>query len=243
MLLVLAWRLVDFRSIGRALRGSLGDSAALVVTFIGTWTLRLDHAIYLGVGVSIVLFLRRARMLVVRELQVGSDGRLWEAQGRTCRVVRVLHAEGPLFFAAASELQHALDEALADEKLQVLLLRLKRTQGMDLSAAQVLEETAARLAARGGRLLLVGLLPDPMALLERTGIAASIGEENLFPTQLGWFVAMDQALAAALAHDDHEADCPLLAYLATREGYPIPDAEVQRDDAHKAGQTERNTGK
>ncbi|MFP6665540.1 MAG: SulP family inorganic anion transporter [Deltaproteobacteria bacterium] len=242
MLLVLAWGLIDFRSIQRALRGSLGDSAALVVTFVGTWTLRLDHAIYLGVGVSIVLFLRRAQMLVVRELQVGTDGRLWEAKGRSCRVVRVLHAEGPLFFAAASELQNALDAALADEKLQVLLLRLKRTQGLDLSAAQVLEETAVRLAARGGRLLLVGLLPDPMALLARTGIAAVIGEENIFPTQAGWFVAMDQALAVAMAHDDHEGGCPLLAYLATRDGRPIPDGEVHRDDADAAQAEEEHKG-
>lgn len=225
MLLVLAWDLVDLRSMRRTLRGSLGDAAAFVVTFLGAWTLRLDVAIYLGVGVSIVLFLRRARMLVVRELQVDADGHLREAEGRSCRVIRVLHAEGPLFFGAAAELQNALDDALEDRRLHVLVLRLKRTQGMDLSAAQVLEEGAERLRARGGRFMLVGLLPDPLALLERTGVADSIGRENIFPTQEGWFAAMDQALEEALEHDHHEADCPLIAYLDGRAGGPVPVAD------------------
>lgn len=231
MLLVLAWELVNFRAIRRTLRGSLGDSAALVMTFVGTWTLRLDEAIYLGVAVSLVLFLRRARLLVVRELYVDREGHLREVDGRSCRVVRVLHAEGPLFFGAAGELEAALDEALVDPALRVLLLRLKRTQGMDLSAAHVLEEAARNLRERGGRLLLVGLLPDPLALLERTGISAEIGPENIFPSRSGWFAAMDEALAEALAHHHHGSDCPLMEYLATRDLGPIPEVEIHREDS------------
>jgi len=230
MLLVLAWELVNFRAIQRTLRGSLGDSAALLMTFVGTWTLRLDEAIYLGVGVSLVLFLRRARLLVVRELHVDSEGHLREVDGRSCRVVRVLHAEGPLFFGAAAELESALDEALADDALRVLLLRLKRTQGMDLSAAHVLEDAASRLRARGGRLLLVGLLPDPLALLERTGVAAEIGPENIFPSRSGWFAAMDEALAEGLAHDHHGSDCPLMEYIASRDADGVADLEIHRED-------------
>ena len=230
MLLVLAWELVNFRAIRRTLRGSLGDSAALLMTFVGTWTLRLDEAIYLGVGVSLVLFLRRARLLVVRELHVDQEGHLREVDGRSCRVVRVLHAEGPLFFGAAGELEAALDEALADVALRVLVLRLKRTQGMDLSAAHVLEEAASRLRDRGGRLLLVGLLPDPLALLERTGVAAEIGEENIFPSRSGWFAAMDEALAEALAHDHHGNDCPLMEYIATRDAHLVADSEIHHEE-------------
>jgi SulP family sulfate permease len=230
MLLVLAWELVNFRAIWRTLRGSLGDSAALLMTFVGTWTLRLDEAIYLGVGVSLVLFLRRARLLVVRELHVDHEGHLREVDGRSCRVVRVLHAEGPLFFGAAGELEAALDEALADEALRVLLLRLKRTQGMDLSAAHVLEEAGRRLRKRGGRLLLVGLLPDPLALLERTGVAAEIGQENIFPSRAGWFAAMDEALGEALAHDHHGSDCPLMEYIASRDAGPVADTEIHGED-------------
>lgn len=243
MLLVLAWDLVDLRTIRRTLRGSLGDAAAFAVTFLGAWTLRLDFAIYLGVAVSLVLFLRRARMLVVRELQVDVDGHLREVEGRSCRVVRVLHAEGPLFFGAAAELQHALDEALAEEKLRILVVRLKRTQGMDLSAAQVLEDAAVRLRRQGGRLMLVGLLPDPLALLERTGVAESIGEENLFPTQAGWFAAMDQALAEALTHDHHESDCPLVAYLRGKGAVHVEDSEVHRDPEPEGSTPRRNPEK
>ena len=101
---------------------------------------------------------------------------------------------------------------------------------MDLSAAHVLEEAGRRLRQRGGRLLLVGLLPDPLALLERTGVAAEIGQENIFPSRSGWFAAMDEALGEALAHDHHGSDCPLMEYIASRDADPVADTEIHRED-------------
>ncbi len=204
LLLVVAWDLVDGPRIRRAVKAGGGDAVAFGGTLLGTWTLALDQAILLGVGLSIVLFLRRARLLVARELVVGPEGRLQEAEllrevdpTRSCVAVRVLHIEGPLFFGAAGELQAALDDLAAAPDLQVLIVRMKRTQGLDATTLQVLESTSSRLRETGRALMLVGLRPEEMAVLKRTGAVERLGAERLFPTQETWFLAMEQALVQA----------------------------------------------
>lgn len=218
LLVVVAWDLVDVRRIRRAVRTDRGDAVAFAVTLLGTWSLSLDRAIYLGVAISIVLFLQRARLLVVSELVMSTQGRLREADlarepdlARACPSVRILHIEGPLFFGAAGELQAALDEIAGAAGLEVLILRLKRTQGLDATTLEVLESASQRLGERGQTLLLVGMRPTEMVALERAGAAERLGRHTLFPTQEAWFRSMNDALGLARTLRPHHAcgDCPL----------------------------------
>ncbi len=220
LLVVVAWDLVNIPRIRQTFRAGWGDGAAFVATVIGTWTLRLDHAIYLGVTISIVLFLRRARLLVIRELAVDARGRLREIRsgsGDQCQQVRVLHVEGSLFFGAAGELRDGLSQAVAPPNIQALVVRLKRTQGMDITTATVFAAVAKNLRDQGRHLILVGMRPDAMRILKRTGAAAEIGMDNLFPSQKKWFGALDDALRRALTLTQAEQDSPLRRYIAMRE--------------------------
>ena len=91
-------------------------------------------------------------------------------------------------------------------------MRVKRAVAMDITTAGVFEAAGRRLEARGGSLLLVGMRPRDMALFERTGLADRLGRENLFPTEPGWFVAMQRAVdrARTLAGEHACGDaCPL----------------------------------
>lgn len=221
LLLIVAADLVDLKKIRAILAGDLGDKLAFVATLIGTWVLSLDLAIYLGVGISLVLFLRRARQIVVRELVM--DGPRFrdiapeDVIERPHPGVRILHIEGSLFFGAASELTDALDQATIDPAVQVLIVRLKRTRGLDYTTATVFGAAHARLAAEGRHLFLVGLRPDAMRLLERVGVADELGRERLYPTQPGWFAAMDDAISDALAiAGTEEAHEDLTAYVEER---------------------------
>ena len=207
---------MDLPRIQATLAGSRGDATAFLVTLIGTWSLSLDKAIYLGVAVSIVVFLRRVRLLTVRELVVGSDGKLQEfdldSAANRCPTVRIMHLEGSLFFGAAGELMNALDEATTDRAIRVLIVRAKRTQGMDITTASVIAQVARRLRDEGRTLLVVGLRADSMALLVRSGLIEELGADNVYPTRTVWFAAMNAALTRASelvdGHRDH-APCPL----------------------------------
>ncbi len=59
IILLVAWRLVDFHHIRTILRVSRSESAVLLVTFIATLLLELEFAIYAGVLLSLVLHLNR----------------------------------------------------------------------------------------------------------------------------------------------------------------------------------------
>ena len=228
LLMVLAVDLVDFPKIKAILAGDLGDKTAFTATMLGTWILPLDQAIYLGVGISLVLFLRRARQLVVRTMYV--DGfRVRESDGTdpTDSPIRILHVEGSLFFGAANELYHALDSVVADERVQVLILRIKRTRGLDYTTATTIESIENRLSSQGRTLYLVGMNAEAMRLLERVGIADSVGRENLYPSRMEWFGAMDQAIADAAQEVGNACPEAITSYLSRRSVTAQPSSDPQ----------------
>ncbi|HJL16745.1 MAG TPA: SulP family inorganic anion transporter [Sandaracinaceae bacterium LLY-WYZ-13_1] len=234
LLLVVAADLVDVERILQIVKARPSDAFAFGVTVLGTWILRLDQAIYVGVAVSLVLFLRRARMLTVHQIVFEPDGRVREltlddpdAEYLECANVKVLNVEGQLFFGAAGELQQALDEVMRDPAVRAVILRLRRAKGLDVTTIGVLEEAAGQLAAEGRHLFLVGLQDQAQTLLERTGAAELIGTDHVFPTTLRWFQAADLAMAEALEHlGDHDCGdaCPLARHLAVRDITPPLDA-------------------
>lgn len=223
LLLVVAKDLVKVRRIRKVMRTRRADQAAFLVTLVGTWMLDLDKAIYVGVGISLVLFLQRARLLLVREMAFDQNNQLRERRVdldsgvlNACRKVRLLHVEGALFFGSSGELRDALEQAAASPGVEVVLVRLKRTQGMDLTTIEALEAVAVAMRSRDQRLVVVSLSPEPLARLARTGAMTVLGTENVYPTKPGWFHAMDAALT-----DIHQRlspceggcpDCPLTAY-------------------------------
>jgi SulP family sulfate permease len=202
LLIVVATDLVDLRRIGRTLRASRPDALAFVATVLGTWSMELDKAIYLGVGISLVLFLRKARLLTVRELVTDEGERLrevkigepLEAGYRRCENLRILHLEGTLFFGAAGDLQNALDTMARDKKVKVLIVRMRRTQGLDASTAAILESAATQLSESGGLLILVGVSADARAVLDGYKASQTIGEENIIALKPTWFDGLSAAI-------------------------------------------------
>ena len=232
LLVVVAVDLVDVRRIRRLLRATMADRLAFLGTLVGTWVLPLDQAIAVGVGINIVLFLRQSQVLLVRELQVDEDLRLREVDPdddevpdtvRRCRAIRVLHLEGPLFFGAAGALEDALSYATADRDVKVVVVRMKRAHGLDFTTLEVFAAAHRRLASQGRTLLMVGLRANMMRTLHRSGLADTFGEDHVYPTQPGWFVAMNEALTYALEQvgEGHDcADCPVQRYVRHRASQP-----------------------
>ena len=241
ILFVIAFDLVDVPGIRRAVRASRGDALAFVSTLIGTCSMRLDWAIYLGIGVSLVLHLRRARILVVRELVLTRQGRMREGDPGLnrgddelprCGKVRILHVEGSLFFGSADELRTAIDRMSNQPGVEALVVRLKRTSGMDASCATVLADAAASMRARGLHLVLAGLSRSSYEVLERGGALEVIGRAHAFETQETWLAALDAARVHAMAQCGGPcAQCPwrdgrsfLPPAVAVEENVPAPAA-------------------
>lgn len=216
LMFVVAYDLVDVPRIKSIVRASREDAIAFTVTMLGTWVFSLDVAIYVGVGLSLVLFLRRSRQVRVTEL-VPAGTRLKEATDIAeldHGPVRLLHVEGALFFGAAGELRDALSRVLSEPTTQVLVVRLKRATDLDATTATMLGELATLAKDQGRHLLLAGVTPPAYVVLVRSGALAQLGENNVFQTRAQWFSALASALdrANALAPGHADAFTGFLAH-------------------------------
>lgn len=218
LLVVLAADLVNLKRIRRTVSVTRSDAMAFAGTVAATWILPLDQAILVGVAISIVLFLRKARLLTVRELSPDENGRLHEfpldvAPGSAGSPIRFIHLEGALFFGAAGELRAAIEGISGDPRVRVLVLRIKRTQGIDASTAEVLVAQGLKMKERGQHLLLVGMEQKVLELLKRAGIHDALDEAQLFPTSGGVFEAASGAVRRAVELlDDPTIDDPLVRW-------------------------------
>jgi len=174
LLFVVAWDLIDTAGIRSSLASGKGDVLAFSLTVLGTWVLSLDRAIYLGVVISLGWVLWRTR-----------DLRLWRLrelrsveEGHADPSIRVLRVAGRLHFVAAGGLRDAIDRAVAREGVRTLVVDLAKTQGLDLTARQVLAQVADRLRTEGRSLILVGLDKDECARFRAVGLADAVGADN-----------------------------------------------------------------
>ena len=226
LLFILANDLMDRERIRTILRSSLSDRIAFLATLVGAWTLPLDKAIYFGVGISIILFLQRARLLTMREMVLDSERRFRELDVRSpddhhsCTSIKILNFTGPLFFAVAGELDNAIDPFVNNPEVRVLILRVREVQDFDVTTASVIETAAVKMAMQGRTLLVLGVHPPISTLLEQTGISNRIGQDNIFPMQTGLFSAMEFALRRALSligRHGCEDHCPFSTYVEEQE--------------------------
>jgi SulP family sulfate permease len=176
--------------------------AAMTATFLSTLVLPLEFSIYVGVGLSLLLYLYTASNAVrVMELEPIGKHQFMErpapAHLPSERPV-VLTVYGNLFFGAIQALEQALP-APGDAHRPVVILRLRGEENLGSTGIRFLEHYAAQLKARGGKLMLVGVSPRVEQQLRRTGALEWLGEENFFRANAILFSGVQKALDAAWA--------------------------------------------
>ncbi|MEO0811710.1 MAG: SulP family inorganic anion transporter, partial [Myxococcota bacterium] len=185
LLLTVAVRLIDLERIRHILAVRWSDAAAFVVTVGATWTLPLDQAIEVGIALSLVSFLRRARLIEPQELSPDVEGRLLaapigSAPGAKGSPIRFVQFSGAMFFGSAGELRDALDGLADDPGTRVLILRLKHTQRRDYSSAEVIASLSRRMKERDQTLLMAGMDASALNTLKKSGVVAELGDNQLF---------------------------------------------------------------
>jgi len=149
-----------------------------------------------GIALVVVLFLRdrmgqspvRVRGDLVRtrstRRRLPPEDRVLAEHGAEAAV---LNLQGDLFFGTADRLLTELGPELA--RCRYVLLDLSRVSDVDLTAARILAQAQARLAARGARLLLAGSrTPDALA-----GALADVAVDPTAPPPR-LFTSRDEAL-------------------------------------------------
>ncbi|MUM19061.1 SulP family inorganic anion transporter [Mycobacterium sp. CBMA271] len=226
LLLVTAVRLVDFRRLAYAIKASRYDAGLVLITAVTGVAIDLDTAVVVGVVLSILLFVPRAAKLKAAELIVTKEGVIRErapeeSPDDVTSAVVIYDLEGELFFGAAPELDHyleTLEARIRDENLKVVVLRLKRVRHPDVVCIERLEHFIRGQQGRGVTVLLAGVRPDSLALLQNVGFTHWLSADQVFPEEDREFSATLKAVRYAQARlaeapSDSEANREKLYYL------------------------------
>jgi len=183
--LIIAWNLVDRRRIAQIMRVSREEAIVLIVTFIATLTLALEFAIYAGVLLSLVLYLRRSarpKMVGVAPVPGRPGNPLRNAIKHKlpeCRLVKILRIDGSLFFGSASAVQSEL-ERLTNHGYRYVLIAASGVDSIDFTAAEMVVGEARRFDSLGGGLYFSNLKDSAAHLLRHPDFRDAIGEDHLF---------------------------------------------------------------
>ncbi|MBM4423554.1 MAG: SulP family inorganic anion transporter [Chloroflexi bacterium] len=190
VLMMTAVRMNEWEAIGYIFRHRLKTAMITFgITMLATITLDLTQAIAIGAFLSGAVFLNQIASIAIDVQEVDPEKlrqRGIENAGR-CRHVRVAYVTGPLFFAATGNFNEAFARL---EDTHALILSMRGVPLIDTSGMQAMLALCERLKHRGATLMLAGVHDDVRRMMERGGLAESIGAENFF-----W--SADQAIVAA----------------------------------------------
>jgi SulP family sulfate permease len=181
----------------------------MLATFVAALLYPLDIAIYAGVGLSLVLFLRKAQIPRFSELIYDENAGFQELQNpeqRRIPEISLVHIEGDVFFGAADLLQEEIAKIAQRPELEVLILRMKRACCLDATGILGLMKLCEDMKKQGKLLLVSGATGEVERVFRRSGLDRIIGRENIFFSDSTILKSTSAALGRALAHVNQNGD-------------------------------------
>jgi len=193
-------KLLNREQLRIAWRATRSDAIVLVVTLSAAFFLKLDSAIYVGIGTSLALFLRKASAPSLVEYGFDAAGNLSELEDKTQRrnsAISIVHVEGELFFGAADLFQEQVRLLSNDAKIRVIILRMKNARHLDATSVMSLLELHDYLTKSGRFLIVSGINPDVETVLRDSGTYDKNGDDNIFPAEANLTASTKKALLRA----------------------------------------------
>jgi SulP family sulfate permease len=183
-------------------RTSWGSAAALWITFISALFIPLQWTIFLGAGLSLLLYVwASSKQVQVRQVARNDDGRYEERDmpdTYPSNQATILNIGGFEFFAEVPLLEDELPSK-QDVQNAVVIVRLRGLEHIGSTGLKSLQRYNKELRDDGNLLILAGVHPRFKEELEHTQILDEIGKDNVFEAQAGYGASLDAAQEAAQA--------------------------------------------
>lgn len=164
-------------------RSTKSDAIVFSTTFLSGLLMPLDSAIYIGVGISIILFLKKVARPEMVEYAFNKQGYLAEVEmpeQRNTSEVSIVHVEGELFFGAADLFRDQMRRICEDPNLKIVILKMRNAHNMDATAVMALEELLLYMAEKKRYLILSEVKADLIRVLQNSGLYDTIEARNIF---------------------------------------------------------------
>jgi SulP family sulfate permease len=183
ILMVVAYRMGEWKEIAPILRLSNADRVVWVATFALTVFADLTVAVEVGMVLAALLYIHR----VSATTTVGSvtDENLGDGEPRVltdkyiptyCSVIRI---RGPFLFGATEKLEHATSDV--SKFGSIVVLKITYMTAIDGTGIHALESLAKRLQDSGRTLVICGAQTQPAEMIGRSKLLKFLGKRNMQP--------------------------------------------------------------
>ena len=192
VLIMVSYNMSGWRTIRSMCRQSRSDIAILFTTMLLTIIFDLTIAIEVGLGLAVVLFVRRimetSKISILRdEMDVHHDGEEGDIHLAIPKGVEVYEINGPLFFGVATKFE---EMATMRDAMPIRIVRMRKVSFIDSTGLHNLEIFIEAAVKAGQQVILSGVNKRVYKSIESAGIVAKLGEENVLDN-------IDLALARA----------------------------------------------
>lgn len=189
VLFLVAYALIDFEHIFAILKTSRQESAVLLMTMFSALFAELEFAIFVGVILSLMLYLNRTSKPKLTSLVPDvSDATRQLIANRShapeCPQLKIVRLDGSLFFGAVNHVQQAMqgiDEA--NPRHKSVLLVGSGINIIDVAGAEMLVQEARRRKGIDGDLYLCRIKEAACSTLKKGPYLDHIGRTNVFDTE------------------------------------------------------------
>ena len=191
VILLVAYNLIDFHHIEMILKNSKSEATILIVTFLSTLFLELEFAIYMGVLLSLVFFLKKTSTPEIPTLSINIDEKnnrrcfinIQKKPLKQCPQLKIIRIDRSVYFGSINHIQDRISHIAENERIYHIMIDASRINLIDLAAAEALVSENSILKKQGGGLYFVGLKSSVYEFAAKSCFIKKIGADHFFDSK------------------------------------------------------------
>jgi len=191
VILLVAYNLIDFKNIKKTFTYSKSESVIFTATFLATLLFELEFAIYLGVLLSLMLFIAKTSTPDVHTLAFGTppgegDRRLQSIRKAPlvqCPQLKIIRIDMSIYFGSINHIQKQISQIVDNQRIYHILIVASGVNFIDLAGIEALLIENKRLKAHNGSLYFVAVKSTAFEFMEKVNFVNEIGRDNFFDSK------------------------------------------------------------
>ena len=191
VILLVAYNLIDFKNIKKTFTYSKSESVIFTATFLATLLFELEFAIYLGVLLSLMLFIAKTSTPDVHTLAFGTppgegDRRLQSIRKAPlvqCPQLKIIRIDMSIYFGSINHIQKQISQIVDNQRIYHILIVASGVNFIDLAGIEALLMENKRLKAQNGSLYFVAVKSTAFEFMEKVNFVNEIGRDNFFDSK------------------------------------------------------------
>jgi len=191
IILLVAYNLIDFKHVKKTFKFSKSESSIFLVTFLSTLLLDLEFAIYLGVLLSLMLFIAKTAAPEIHTLAFESGPEESDRKLRTirttplvqCPQLKIIRIDMSIYFGSINHIQNQINQIVDNQRIYHILIIATGVNFIDLAGVEGLLAENRRLKELGGSLYFVSVKASVEEFLRKVHFIEEIGQDNFFESK------------------------------------------------------------